>query len=60
MPRGYTLRDSDIIKFDVGFTHLGFQSDIARTYAVGGVAGDREQQVYDILYRANRLAVQRV
>ena len=58
MPRGYTLREGDIIKFDVGFTHLGFQSDIARTYAVGGVAGDREQQVYDILYKANRLAVE--
>lgn len=57
MPRGYILQKGDVIKFDVGFKYLGYNSDIARTFAVGGTAPDEVIEVYDILYRANRLGV---
>ena len=40
MPRGYILQAGDIIKFDVGYQYLGYWSDIARTFAVGGTAPD--------------------
>lgn len=56
MPRGYLLKEGDIVKFDVGFTYLGFNSDIARTYAVGKASAEAEE-IYDVLYHANRLAV---
>lgn len=57
VPRGYILEEGDVIKFDVGFQHLGYHSDIARTFAVGGTASDAVQEVYDVLYKANRLGV---
>lgn len=57
MPRGYILKAGDVIKFDVGFKYLGYNSDIARTFAVGGVAPDEVLEVYETLYRANRLGV---
>lgn len=60
MPRGYTLKAGDVIKFDVGFDYFGFNSDIARTYAVGGVASDEVCEIYDTLYKANRLAVSKL
>ncbi|MEA4891764.1 MAG: Xaa-Pro peptidase family protein [Peptococcaceae bacterium] len=57
MPRGYILRAGDVIKFDVGFQYLGYWSDIARTFAVGGTASDQVLEVYETLYKANRLGV---
>lgn len=57
MPRGYILKKGDVIKFDVGFKYLGYNSDIARTFAVGGDAPDEVLEVYDTLYKANRLGV---
>lgn len=56
MPRGYILKEGDIVKFDVGYTYLGFNSDIARTYAVGKTSIEAEK-IYETLYEANRLAV---
>jgi len=58
MPRGYILREGDVIKFDVGFKYLGYNSDIARTFAVGGAAPDEVIEVYQTLYHANRLGVE--
>lgn len=58
MPRGYILQAGDVIKFDVGFQYLGYWSDIARTFAVGGSASDEVLEVYDTLYKANRLGVE--
>ena len=57
MPRGYILREGDVIKFDVGYKYLGYWSDIARTFAVGGTAPDAVIEVYNTLYKANRLGV---
>ena len=57
MPRGYILQEGDVIKFDVGFKYLGYNSDIARTFAVGGTTSDAVMEVYDTLYKANRLGV---
>ena len=56
-PRGYTLKNGDIIKFDCGFKNLGCNADIARTFVVGNQATDDDLEVYDTLYRANRLGV---
>ena len=57
MPRGYILQAGDVIKFDVGYQYLGYWSDIARTFAVGGTASDEVLEVFDTLYQANRLGV---
>ncbi len=56
-PRGYTLRDGDIIKFDCGFKYLGCNADIARTYVVGGKPSEKAAEIYETLYKANRLGV---
>lgn len=58
MPRGYILQEGDVIKFDVGYQYLGYWSDIARTYAVGGKASDEVLEVFETLYRANRMGVE--
>ena len=55
MPRGYIIQDGDIIKFDVGFRHMGYTSDIARTFIVGDKPNKVAEEIYKILYDANLL-----
>lgn len=57
LPRGYILKAGDVVKFDVGFRYLFYNSDIARTFVVGGTASDEVLEVYETLYHANRLGV---
>ena len=52
------MQEGDVIKFDVGYQYLGYWSDIARTYAVGGKASDEVLEVFETLYRANRMGVE--
>ena len=56
-PRGYILKDGDIVKFDCGFKYLGCNADIARTFVVGQKASDEAAEIYETLYKANRLGV---
>lgn len=58
VPRGYILQAGDVIKFDVGYSYFGYWSDIARTFAVGGTAPDEVLEIYDTLYKANRMGVE--
>lgn len=57
MPRGYVLQKGDLVKFDVGYRYFGYHSDIARTLAIGGEASDAAVEIYEVLYKANRLGV---
>lgn len=57
-PRGYELKEGDVIKFDVGYSYFGYWSDIARTLAVGDKTSDEVLEVYETLYRANRMGVE--
>ncbi len=57
LPRGYIIKEGDIIKFDGGFEHLGYKSDIARTFAVGNNLGAFEEKVFQCLLQANDLGV---
>lgn len=51
LPRNYSLKKGDIIKMDGGFCHLGYMSDITRTFAVGNETGDNEKRIYHALYK---------
>lgn len=57
LPRGYKVKNGDLIKFDGGFVHLGYYSDFARTFVVGNEVGEFEQKVFESLYKANELGV---
>lgn len=35
LPRGYVIKEGDIIRFDGGFRHLGYVSDLARCFSAG-------------------------
>jgi Xaa-Pro aminopeptidase len=52
-PRNYVIQEGDVCRIDGGSTHLGYISDIARTWVVGGSEGKPDQkhvETYDALY----------
>ena len=52
-PRNYVIQEGDVCRIDGGSTHLGYISDIARTWVVGGSEGKPDKnhvETYDALY----------
>jgi Xaa-Pro aminopeptidase len=41
--RGYQVKEGDIIRFDGGFRHLGYVSDLARCFCVGKPTDEAEE-----------------
>ena len=52
-PRNYVIQEGDVCRIDGGSTHLGYISDISRTWVVGGSEGKPDKQhveTYAALY----------
>jgi Xaa-Pro dipeptidase len=52
-PRNYVIKEGDVARIDGGGVHLGYISDISRTWVVGGSEGKPEEkhvETYDALY----------
>ncbi|MCQ2009469.1 Xaa-Pro peptidase family protein [Sporolactobacillus sp. STSJ-5] len=48
--RDYQLKQGDIVRLDGGVNYYGYQSDIARTFVIGGDATPEQQSKFDALY----------
>ena len=50
-PRNYVIKEGDVARIDGGGVHLGYISDISRTWVVGGSKpGEKYVETYDALY----------
>ena len=50
-PRNYVIQEGDVARIDGGGVHLGYISDISRTWVVGGSKpGEKYVETYDALY----------
>ncbi|MEJ2331114.1 MAG: M24 family metallopeptidase, partial [Gammaproteobacteria bacterium] len=52
-PRNYVIKEGDVARIDGGGVHLGYISDISRTWVVGGSEGkpgEKYVETYDALY----------
>ncbi|RNB77903.1 M24 family metallopeptidase [Brevibacillus panacihumi] len=49
IPRDYVLQAGDIVRLDGGVTYFGYQSDIARTFVVGGLATPKQEEKYQAI-----------
>ena len=52
-PRNYVIQEGDVCRIDGGSIHLGYTSDIARAWVVGGSEGKPDKkhvETYDALY----------
>jgi Xaa-Pro dipeptidase len=52
-----TLKEGSIVMIDDGCTVEGYQSDITRTFVLGGKATDKQKQVFEIVRKAQAAAL---
>ena len=49
----------ELVLIDAGAQHLGYASDITRTYAVGGRLSSIQQELHSVVHTAQRAAIER-
>ena len=49
-----TLKDGELILFDLGALHQNYAADISRTYPINGVFTERQKLLYSIVLKANK------
>jgi len=55
-----TLDKEDMILFDLGALHQNYASDISRTYPISGEYSDRQKEIYSIVLKVNKEAIEYV
>jgi Xaa-Pro aminopeptidase len=54
------LEDGDLVLIDAGCEHELYASDITRTFPVNGRFSTAQRELYEVVYRANRAAIEAV
>jgi Xaa-Pro aminopeptidase len=60
MPTGRVIRRGELVLIDAGAQQLGYVSDITRTFCVGGVMTETQQELHAVVHAAQRAAIERV
>jgi Xaa-Pro aminopeptidase len=54
------LEDGDLVLIDAGCEYELYASDITRTFPVNGQFSEAQREIYEIVYEANRAAIEQV
>jgi Xaa-Pro aminopeptidase len=60
MPSARAMRRGELVLIDAGAEHLGYVSDITRTFAVGGAFDETQQELHAVVHAAQRAAIDAV
>jgi Xaa-Pro aminopeptidase len=60
MPTGRVMRRGELVLIDAGAAQLGYVSDVTRTFGVGGVLDETQQELHAVVHAAQRAAIDRV
>jgi Xaa-Pro aminopeptidase len=60
MPTARVMRRGELVLIDAGAQQLGYVSDITRTFCVGGVMSETQQELHAVVHAAQRAAIERV
>lgn len=60
MPTGRVMRRGELVLIDAGAEQLGYVSDITRTFCVGGVLSETQQELHAVVHAAQLAAIERV
>ena len=58
--QGDTIKESDLILFDLGFAHEGYSADISRTFPVNGRFSGVQAQIYEAVLNCNKAVIRMV
>ena len=55
-----TIKDNDLVLFDLGYSHKGYSADISRTFPVNGKFEGLQAKVYEAVLNCNKAVISRV
>jgi Xaa-Pro aminopeptidase len=58
-PSARRFRAGELVLIDAGAQHLGYASDVTRTYPVWGRLDPRQQELHSVVHRAQQAAIDR-
>lgn len=53
-----TLRDGDLVLFDLGYKYEGYCADISRTYPITGHFSDLQKRIYEVVLLCNKAVIE--
>lgn len=53
-----SLKDGDLVLFDLGYSYCGYSADISRTYPINGRFNDLQRKIYDIVLLCNKAVIE--
>ena len=51
------VKESDLVLFDLGYSHNGYSADISRTYPVNGVYSGTQKLIYQAVLECNKAVI---
>jgi Xaa-Pro aminopeptidase len=60
MPSGRAMSRGELVLIDAGAEHRGYVSDITRTFCVGGVFDETQQELHAVVHAAERAGIEAV
>jgi Xaa-Pro dipeptidase len=60
MPGGFEVQPGDLVRLDGGPNRSGYNSDLGRTYAVGGECGDDKKEIYEALWNGHQYQLENI
>lgn len=55
-----TIKENDLVLFDLGYKHNGYCADISRTYPVNGVFTGLQKEVYQAVLNCNKAVIDHI
>ncbi len=52
------VKESDLVLFDLGYSHNGYSADISRTYPVNGVYSGTQKLIYKAVLECNKAVIE--
>ena len=52
-----SVKDGDLVLFDLGYQYNGYSADISRTYPVNGVFSEKQRKVYQSVLNCNKAVI---
>lgn len=52
------IKESDLVLFDLGYSHNGYSADISRTYPVNGVYSGTQKLIYQAVLECNKAVIE--
>lgn len=55
-----TLKDGEVVLFDLGYKHNGYSADISRTFPINGKFSEEQRKIYEAVLNTNKAVIEYV